>query len=247
MPTSCLNCGALLNDNYCSHCGQKAGVKRLSWHSLGEEVFHFFTHIEKGFLKTTGQLITHPGTLFKNYLDGKRKTYHKPISFLLIWIGLFLVVFHLVKKLTHFENSNTSTLLTNEAAIAAIIAKYRSLIEILILPFTAFSTWLIIARPKLNYVEVLSVTFYTFSFLFILLIAQFIIAFVVGINFRTNAFDITTTGIFIAWSFYAGYEFYKKYAVAYIVPRLVLSLSTGAIVYFFLSKVIARMFIAWQF
>lgn len=247
MSTTCLNCGALLNDKYCSHCGQKADVKRLTWHSLGEEIFHFFTHIEKGFLKTSGQLIVHPGLLYKNYLDGKRKTYHKPISFLLIWIGLFLVVFHLVKRFTHFESSNTTTLLTNEAAISAVITKYRSLIEIIILPVTAFSTWLIVARPKLNYVEVLSVTFYTFSFLFILLIAQFIIAFVLNINFRTNAFDIATTGIFVAWSFYAAYEFYKQYAVSYMVPRLIISLCTGAVVYFFLSKMIARLFIAWQF
>ncbi len=247
MTATCLNCGADLRDKYCSHFGQKADVKRLTWHSLGEEVFHFFTHIEKGFLKTTLQLIVHPGILFKNYLDGKRKTYHKPISFLLIWIGLFLLVFHLVQKFTHFESSNTSTLITNEAAISAIITKYMSLIEILILPVTAFTTWLIVARPKLNYVEVLSVSLYTFSFLFILLVAQFTVAFILGINFKTNTFDIATTIIFVAWSLYAGYEFYKQYAVSFLVPRLILSLSTGAVVYFFLSKVIARILIAGHF
>ena len=80
---NCLNCGRPLTDNYCAHCGQKAAVKRLSWHSLAEEVFHFFTHIEKGFFKTVGLLITKPGMLFKDYLDGKRKMYHKPVSFLL--------------------------------------------------------------------------------------------------------------------------------------------------------------------
>jgi len=80
MSTTCLNCGATVYENFCPRCGQKADVKKLTWNSFIEEVFHFFTHIEKGFLKTTGQLIIHPGKLCKDYLDGKRKAYHKPIS-----------------------------------------------------------------------------------------------------------------------------------------------------------------------
>jgi len=32
MTLHCLNCGTQLADQYCPHCGQKATVKRLSWH-----------------------------------------------------------------------------------------------------------------------------------------------------------------------------------------------------------------------
>jgi hypothetical protein len=87
MASTCLNCGTALTDKYCPHCGQKASVERISWHHFLHEVIHFFTHIEKGFFATTILLITRPGLLNKNYLDGKRKAYHKPISFLLIWIS----------------------------------------------------------------------------------------------------------------------------------------------------------------
>jgi len=159
MANTCLNCGTELIDNYCHKCGQKATVKRLSWHHLFEEIVHFFTHIEHQFFKTSWLMIIKPWIVQQNYLDGKRKIYQKPISFLLIWITIYLLVFHFVNRFTHFEDLNTSTAISNEAAVNAMINKYRSLFEILILPVTTFSAWLIVARPKLNYVELLSVGF----------------------------------------------------------------------------------------
>lgn len=247
MPTNCLNCGTPLTDKYCPHCGQKATVKRLSWHYVAEELLHFFTHIEHGFLKTTGLLITKPGLLNKNFLDGKRKNYHKPISFLLIWIAIFLLVYHFVNRYTHYENLNTSTVISNDPAVTAMINKYRSLVEILILPVSAFIAWLIIARRKLNYVEVLNTAFYGFSFLFILLATQFTIAFIFGINFKTNSFDISGAVIFLCWNFYASYDLFKRYRVPYLIPRIILTIIAGTAVYSFLSKEIAKRFIDWGF
>lgn len=69
MATTCLNCGTVLTDKYCPHCGQKATVDRITWHHVGEEITHFFTHIEYGFLRTTKELLTRPGVTQKNYLS----------------------------------------------------------------------------------------------------------------------------------------------------------------------------------
>ena len=139
MSTTCLNCNAEVNENYCSHCGQKVEVKRLTWHILGEEIFHFFTHIEKGFLTTTIQLVTHPGRLCKSYLDGKRKAYHKPVSFLLIWITLYLFTFFLSRHFTHFEYNYADSIVTFDSATLSLILKYRSLIDIRYLtPFSFY-------------------------------------------------------------------------------------------------------------
>ena len=247
MSTACLNCGSKLNDSFCSHCGQKADVKRLTWHSLGEEIFHFFTHIEKGFVLTTRQLIMHPGQLCKNYLDGKRKQYHKPISFLLVWITIFILIYHLAISMTHYPMENTASLFTFGPEAQEIIGKYRSIVEILILPFLAFVSWLIVARPRLNYVEILSVFFYFTSFLFVLLSVQFTVAIICSINFRTNTFDLVTTGTYLAWLIYAGYDFYKRYKIPYLIPRTILALIVGSQVYFPLAKLIARAMIALHF
>ncbi len=236
MPSECLNCGADVEDRFCPHCGQKASVKKLNWHSLLEEVFHFFTHIEKGFLKTTAQLVARPGVLCKNYLDGKRKRYQKPIAFLLIWITIFLVIFSLANHITHFSRAGVSALITNNDLTSNVLARYRSLIEILILPFTAFVSWFMLARPRLNYVEVLTVSFYITSFLFILLTTQFILSLLFGINYKTDAFDITTTVIFTTWVLYAGYDIYRRYEVRLLLLRLLTSMAVNIVVYFYLSK-----------
>src|SRR5262245_21235530 len=109
MQPNCLNCGEVLHGKYCVNCGQKAEVKKLSWHSFVEEIAHFFTHIEKGFLKTTTTLLIKPGLLLRNYLDGKRKAYHKPVSFLLIWIAIYIIVKQIAVSLTNHPSLNTES------------------------------------------------------------------------------------------------------------------------------------------
>jgi hypothetical protein len=243
MNQNCLNCGHPLKGQFCYKCGQKATVGKLTSKSLLEEIFHFITHVEKGFLKTGKLLIFKPGQLYKSYLDGKRKDYHKPISFLLIWIAVFVLIFALSEKITNFQSENTSTLLTNDSNTSALITKYRSIIEILILPFTALISWLIVGRRKLNYVEILAVSFYSISFLFILLSFQFVIALIFGINFKTNSYDIVTVSIFICWGIYCGYDFFKRYQIRWLLPRLLFSLLLNTLAYFYLEKLIVHLFI----
>ena len=247
MSTTCLNCNAEVSESYCSHCGQKAEVKRLTWHCLGEEIFHFFTHIEKGFLKTTGQLIVHPGKLCKSYLDGKRKAYHKPVSFLLIWITIYLFTWYLADHFTHFENRYTSTLVTWDASTLNFIQKYRSLIDILVLPVTAFINWLILARPKLNYVEVLCVSFYLFSFTFIFHITHITISSLLGIYYKDNAGEYIAVVFLAIWGFYSCYDFYKLYKIRFLIPKLILWIMVAFLAYIFVSKTIVKLLIALGF
>lgn len=241
MPTTCLNCRASVNENYCSRCGQKVEVARLTWHSFGEEIFHFFTHIEKGFLKTTIQLIIHPGKLCKNYLDGKRKAYHKPVSFLLIWITIYLFTWYMADHFTHFENNYISTLVTWDPSTLHLIQKYRSVIDILILPVTAFINWLILARPKLNYVEVLSIFFYLFSCTFIFHIFHITISSLLGINYKNNTSEYITIVLLAMWSFYAFYSFYKLYKVQFLVPKLIVWIFAAFLTYNYATKIIVKL------
>lgn len=251
MPAICLNCGTELTGKYCSNCGQKADVKRLDWHSLGEEVLHFFTHIEKGFLKTTAQLIIRPDRLSKNYLDGKRKQYHKPIGFFLIWITIFTLVYHGAHSITHFTNqiskSGGNNMFNFGMDQFRVLGEYRSIIELMILPISALISWLFIGWGRLNYAEVLSVFFYFIAFLFIWMTVQYTGAVILGINFKTTLFDMISTGGFLAWFVIAGYCFYRQYRVSYLVPRIVISLAVAGVAYFLLMGLIVNQLIGWGF
>jgi hypothetical protein len=46
-----------MHDLYCSHCGQKAKAERITFRYLCTETIHLFTHIEEGFLFTSGSML----------------------------------------------------------------------------------------------------------------------------------------------------------------------------------------------
>jgi Protein of unknown function (DUF3667) len=241
--TTCLNCGTPVTTKFCPNCGQKTVVKRLNWHVFAEEIRYFY-NMQNGFFKTTFELAVHPGRLYKNYLDGKRKKYYQPLNYLLICITIFLVVYQTNIAIVHLPSANTATLLTNDPQTKAMIDKYRSMIELVILPFTSFVVLLVVAYPKLNYVEVFSIAFYAYSFLFILLALQFVVAMILGINSQTNAFDLTAICIYIAWSLYSFYSFYRKYSIRFLIPRIVLALVTCSLLWFVLARLIVKVMLA---
>lgn len=244
MQQNCLNCGAVLSENYCARCGQKSTVKRLSWHSLAEEVFHFFTHIEKGFLKTTFELIVHPGKVSKNYLDGKRKIYHKPVSFFIIWVAIYLVIYNLGVAITPYSSTTTGALFSFDAASTIVLNKYRTIIEILIIPVIAFIDWLIVAKTRLYYIEILSVFFYITSFYYMLLVVQVLCFLLMNLNFRSDFFNIISPIAYICWAAYAAYDFFRIYAIRFLVVRLILAIAVGVFSYFFLVRVLIKLLVA---
>ena len=247
MATTCLNCGASVTEKYCPHCGQKGTVERLSWQSLLHEVLHFFTHIEHGFIKTTKQLLIRPGFLTKNFLEGKRKGYHKPISFLLIWIAIYLLLTGLVNKFGNYNKEELGSFFNIGVEVATMIDKYRSVMEILCLPFTCLIGWLIIARPKLNFVEVMVANFYFISVLFIIMATRNFVGLVSRINPNTTLLINLSIIGFIIWLLYAVYDLYSRLHVNWLLLRITIFSVIVVFVYVFLQIAIAKLFIAWGF
>jgi hypothetical protein len=247
MATTCLNCGTEVASKYCPDCGQKATVDRLTWHHLLEETVHFFTHIEKGFFRTTKELITRPGAMHKNFLDGKRKLYHKPVSFLLIWVAVFLLLTALTDRFGSFDKSTSASFLGIGLETEAMILKYRGLIEILILPFTALNGWLMLGYPKITYFEFLITGFYRFGVFYIFLTAQLMLALIIGFNPESKTSLYSIAVFFMAWTIYVFYDFFKLYNVKYVVLRIIATMLTGSAIYSFLRTMFGKLFLAWGF
>lgn len=247
MATTCLNCGAKVTSKYCPDCGQIATVDRLTWHHLLEEIVHFFTHIEKGFIRTTRELITKPGIMHKNFLDGKRKTYHKPVSFLLIWVAVFLLITALTKRFGSIDKETSSSFLNIGMELEEMILKYRALIEILILPFTALNGWLLLAYPKITYFEFLITGFYRFGMFYLFFSAQYILSLIVGFNPESQIALYSMAVFFMGWTIYVFYDFFKLYNVKHLVLRIIATMVTGFAIYSFLRTMFGKLFLAWGF
>ena len=81
--TNCKNCTLEFDSKYCPACGQKASTKRFSTRILFSQFLDKILPLDRGVIFTARRLLTHPGQMLREYLDGKRVGYTEPFQFLL--------------------------------------------------------------------------------------------------------------------------------------------------------------------
>jgi hypothetical protein len=92
----CLNCGTILLDIYCHHCGQKDLPKRQTMGELIENFIGSFFSFESKFFRSVKFLLLKPGFLPVEYTSGKRESYYHPArAYVFISFVFFLLLFWL--------------------------------------------------------------------------------------------------------------------------------------------------------
>lgn len=107
---SCLNCGAnfSINEKFCKVCGQKTSTHRFSVKSIfAHDFIHAIFHLDKGFFVTLKFLFTKPGTVVKEFLDGKRVKYFNYFTMIiiLITVGHLLNLYSPIKLTSLIDSS----------------------------------------------------------------------------------------------------------------------------------------------
>jgi hypothetical protein len=100
----CLNCGQPLtgNENFCSYCGQKNTTKQLSFSVFLNNLFSGFFSYDSRFWRTFIPLLTKPGKVSKQYIEGKRERFVNPFQLYLNVSIIFFLIFGITNKI---ENS----------------------------------------------------------------------------------------------------------------------------------------------
>ena len=88
----CKNCGEKTKGNYCSHCGQATSVGKITLSSLSHEISTSLFQLDRGFFFTLKELFVRPGTSIRDYLNGKRKNYFKPVAYVLTLSTFYFIV-----------------------------------------------------------------------------------------------------------------------------------------------------------
>lgn len=89
----CLNCKHPLKEEaFCPSCGQRTGVSRISFRETLSEFFSSTFSIEGPLLKTLWMLVRRPGRLFRDYLEGQRQRYYRPIPLFIVCTVLYVLV-----------------------------------------------------------------------------------------------------------------------------------------------------------
>ncbi len=102
----CLNCGHIVEDKFCSACGQEnIVVKEKAMHMVIHAIADYF-HFENKFFGTLKPLLFKPGILTKLYVDGKRASFLHPVK---LYIFVSIVFFISVLKVnTDSEKSKSA-------------------------------------------------------------------------------------------------------------------------------------------
>lgn len=172
----CKSCGSEFSGKFCNQCGEKVfdeNDKQLS--HIFREVFHFITHLDNKFLKTLRLIFSKPGFASKEFCEGKRKKYFKPISLYLIAVVVYLL-FPLLQGLNisfanHIQNNKQLGLGYSKTwAIKKLKAKNLTEIELaerfdqtspklakilllVLLPLTAMALSLIFLKKKVFFFD----------------------------------------------------------------------------------------------
>ncbi|NND70257.1 MAG: DUF3667 domain-containing protein [Rhodothermales bacterium] len=104
----CPNCGAQLQGNYCSSCGQKnQPLRQPIWHFIRDAIAEYFG-IDGRFWRTLSKLSFSPGQLTIDYVEGRRIKYLRPLRIYLITTVAFFFLLSVVDPVQNIENAVTS-------------------------------------------------------------------------------------------------------------------------------------------
>lgn len=91
---NCLNCGHIVPDRYCSHCGQEnLELHDSSWHLVVHYVQDLF-HYDGRLWHTLRNLVRKPGNAAVEYMEGKRRSNLEPIRFYVFASTVFFILLY---------------------------------------------------------------------------------------------------------------------------------------------------------
>jgi hypothetical protein len=155
---TCLNCNQHLSGKFCSNCGQKSEIYRITFKNfILHDILHGVFHFESGMFFTAKEAIFRPGKSALDYIYGKRKRYYNIFLLILITIGFTLFVHHFYNELlvSNEKIPEQSTEYLNNASktLDELVSNYNKYIILLFVPLTAINTFVLFRRKKLNLSE----------------------------------------------------------------------------------------------
>ena len=156
----CKNCGKAVLHSYCSHCGQKIGSPRITLQYIWHEVFHFFTHLEKGFLYTSYCMLAKPAKTVNDFICGQRKKHQGPVSYFLIWVTIYILFLYLLENVFGENAVINYKEYFGSSSTTRFAISHLSIVLTLLIPIQALYLYLLATKKSYNYFETLVATVY---------------------------------------------------------------------------------------
>lgn len=180
----CKNCDGTLRTDYlyCPACGGKVIRNRITVKNLWVDILDRYFNLDNTFIKTFVHLFTKPENVIEGYLQGQRRKYLNPISYLGIAITLSgFIVFMMARSLgdMDFDFLDTGVQTVYQEKMMDFVLDFQALFFIFFVPLMAIAGWLCFDQKRYNFAERTTIFMYTlahfslFSFIPSILILAF--------------------------------------------------------------------------
>lgn len=163
----CKNCEETLVGDFCNNCGQRASIGKVTFNETFQDFMDMVFSINAPLMLTLKMLVVNPGRLFREYLDGKRKKYYKPVAFLILTTIIFVIIRSLInydpmEGIARIQGLDTTTVnLVNEAS--QFFSKNGNNI-VFILVFTLSLSLKLFFFRRYLFSEFIAISFYIIGF-----------------------------------------------------------------------------------
>lgn len=259
---NCKSCGNNHQENYCPACGEKIfHPNQLSVKHFVEETFEGFIHFDTKFFRSLKTLISKPGQLSVDYVEGRRVKYMKPIQFFLVvnLLFFFLIIGNNMYSLgldnyvtyRPFINYNTVQTVNEklknkklsyaefrESFNEKIIADSKEYI-FLFVPFYGLVFFIFLFWKKTFFVEHLIFATHFMAFVLLLIFVTFYlvslpVSLIAKIGYSENIDNILSTCIAAGIAIYTAIAV-RRYYQAHIVWSLVVAGFIGSTYFIFIQ------------
>ncbi|MEP6711489.1 MAG: DUF3667 domain-containing protein [Ferruginibacter sp.] len=161
----CKNCHSNFEGKFCPHCGQAASTHRINALYFLHDLPHSVLHIDKGFPFTFYQLVKRPARALGDYLAGRRVSYDRPLSYVLIMSAISVLIVSRIRSYMHeLEHAGTPLIHTS------FLSHYQAIFIFLMIPLAGIITWLVFRKDKYNFWEHILINTYLAAQLNVLLV-----------------------------------------------------------------------------
>ena len=165
---TCKNCDARLRTDflYCPACGAKVIRNRITVKNLWVDFLERYFNLDNTFIRTFVHLFTKPEVVIEGYLQGIRRKYLNPISYIGIALTLSGIIVFLMARsidLMQFDVFDTGAQTVYQEKLMGFILDYQALIFLVYIPLMAISGWLCFDEKKYNFAERMIIFMYALA------------------------------------------------------------------------------------
>lgn len=165
--TDCANCGRAIDgaeQKFCPACGQPTPAPRIDMTFIRQQLQRDVFSVDRGLVYTLRNLLLRPGHMLREYLDGRRAPYVKPLVLLMLTTALLLFASHLFGSGPMPSNPAQAANAGQREMHAAVASWFNSnfaLVTLVLLPIEAAAFKLAFRRfREVNYAQWLVILAY---------------------------------------------------------------------------------------